>query len=154
MLETIIKVLPVIYVAVTVLPLLVIDLRQHRLPNRIILPMIVITFMSQFALAILTSAWATFSISIGLGLVVLLLGVLMNYKGIIGMGDVKLLVGLTMLLASFTVIGAVILAPISFVLGCIVTIIILFKRSITHLPLGPVVIVSFVSILAFTLVGN
>jgi leader peptidase (prepilin peptidase)/N-methyltransferase len=154
MLETIIKALPVIYVAITALPLLVIDLRQHRLPNRIILPMIAITFVSQFALAILTSAWATFGISVGLGLVVLLLGVLMNYKGIIGMGDVKLLVGLTMLLSSFTVIGAILLAPISFVLGCIVTIIILFKRSVTHLPIGPIVVATFGSILAFILVGN
>jgi leader peptidase (prepilin peptidase)/N-methyltransferase len=154
MLETIITGLPVAYIAVTALPLLVIDMKQHRLPNKIVLPMISITFVSQLSLAILTSAWATFGISLGIAFVVFVLGVFMNYKNHIGMGDVKLLTGLTMLLAWFTPLGALLLAPISLALGFLATIVILLKRSITHLPLGPIVIFAFASILTVALVAK
>ena len=144
--------LPVAYVAATAVPLMVIDIKQHRLPNKIVLPMLAITFLSQLTLAIWTGAWASLGISVGLGFVMLVLGVIANYKDWIGMGDVKLLVALTMILSWFTVLGAVLLAPISLVLGILVTLSTLLFTRPNRIPLGPAILTTFIATLAVTLI--
>ena len=142
--EKIIALLPVAHLAIILVPLLIIDAREHRLPNKIVLPLIAITFLSQLVSAIFYGAWATFGISLGLSFAALLLGLYMNYKQSLGMGDVKLIAGLTMLLSSFTVLGAVLLMPLSIAIGFIsAVIVVLSKREIRTIPLGPVIITTF-----------
>jgi len=152
MIQQLISMLPIAYLAATAIPLVAIDIKQHRLPNKIVLPMIAITFLSQLTLAIWTGAWASLGISVGLGLAVLVLGVLMNYRDWIGMGDVKLLTGLTMILSWFTLLGAVLLVPISLAFGFVVTILSMFtKKSRWVLPLGPAILATFATTLAIAL---
>jgi leader peptidase (prepilin peptidase)/N-methyltransferase len=131
---------------------MVIDIKQHRLPNKVVLPMIAITFLSQLTLAIWTGAWASLGISVGLGFAMLVLGVIANYKDWIGMGDVKLIVTLTMMLSWFTVLGAVLLAPISMVLGILVTLSTLLFTRPNRIPLGPAILTTFIATLAVTLI--
>jgi len=146
--------LPVAYIAATAVPLMVIDIKQHRLPNKIVLPMIAITFLSQLTLAIWTGAWASLGISVGLGFAMLVLGLAANYFQWVGMGDVKLLVALTMMLSWFTMLGAVLLMPISIAVGFVVTILTMFlkKKLPTAIPLGPVILATFATTLTLTLI--
>lgn len=152
MIQQLISTLPLAYVAATAVPLMVIDIKQHRLPNKVVLPMIAITFLSQLTLAIWTGAWASLGISVGLGFAMLVLGVIANYKDWIGMGDVKLIVALTMMLSWFTVLGAVLLAPISLVLGILVTLSTLLFTRPNRIPLGPTILATFAATLAVTLI--
>ena len=152
MIQTIISMLPVAYVAATALPLMVVDIKQHRLPNKIVLPMIGLTFLSQLTLAVWTGAWASLGISLGLGLAVMVLGVVANYYGWIGMGDAKLLAVLTMMLSWFTVLGGVLLMPISIVLGLIVAAILVLTTRANSIPLGPTILATFAATLTITLI--
>ena len=152
MIQQLISMLPLAYVALTAVPLMVIDIKQHRLPNKVVLPMIAITFLSQLTLAIWTGAWASLGISVGLGFAMLVLGVIANYKDWIGMGDVKLVVALTMMLSWFTVLGAVLLAPISMVLGILITLSTLLFTKPNRIPLGPAILTTFIATLTLTLI--
>jgi leader peptidase (prepilin peptidase)/N-methyltransferase len=152
MIQTIISMLPVAYVAATVIPLVAIDIKQHRLPNRIVLPMIALTLLTQLTLAVWTGAWASLGISVGLGLAVMVLGVVANYYDWVGMGDVKLMAGLTMMLSWFTVLGAVLLTPISMGLGILITVSTLLFTRPKKIPLGPAILATFAAILTITLI--
>lgn len=151
-LQTVVSLLPLAYVAGAAIPLMVIDIKEHRLPNKIVLPMIAITFLSQLTLAIWTGAWASLGVSVGLGFAMLVVGLVANYKDLIGMGDVKLLVALTMMLSWFTVLGAVLLAPISLVLGILITLSTLMFTRPNRIPLGPAILATFAATLAVTLI--
>ena len=141
--QTLISLLPLGYVAGATIPLMVTDFKEHRLPNKIVLPMIGITLLSQLILAIWTGAWASLGISIGLGFVVLALGVYLNYKDWIGMGDVKLLTALTMIVSWFSVLGAALLLPASLLLGFITVLVGIMFTGKRVIPLGPTVLVTF-----------
>jgi leader peptidase (prepilin peptidase)/N-methyltransferase len=152
MIQTIISMLPVVYVALMALPLVLVDIKEHRLPNKIVLPMIPLTLLTQLTLAIWTGAWASLGISLGLGFAVLVLGIVANYYDWVGMGDVKLLTGLTMMLSWFTVLGGVLLMPISVVLGLIVAAIAVLTTNIKQVPLGPTILATFAATLTITLI--
>jgi leader peptidase (prepilin peptidase)/N-methyltransferase len=152
MIQTILSMLPVAYVAATAIPLVAIDIKQHRLPNKIVLPMIALTLLTQLTLAVWTGAWASLGISLGLGLAVMVLGVVANYYDWVGMGDVKLMAGLTMMLSWFTVLGAVLLTPISMGLGILVTVSTLLFTRPHKIPLGPAILATFAAILTITLI--
>ena len=152
MIQTIISMLPVAYVAATVIPLVAIDIKEHRLPNKIVLPMIALTLLTQLTLTVWAGAWASLGISLGLGLAVMVLGVVANYYDWVGMGDVKLMAGLTMMLSWFTVLGAVLLTPISMGLGILITVSTLLFTRPKKIPLGPAILATFAAILTITLI--
>ena len=151
MIQTIISMLPVAYLAATAIPLVVIDIKQHRLPNKIVLPMIVLTLLSQLTLTVWTGAWASLGISLGLGFAALAVGLYLNYRDWLGMGDAKLLAGLTMMLSWFTVLGGALLMPISMVLGVVVAAVLVLTKGVKQVPLGPTLLVTFATIAALTI---
>lgn len=148
---TLLTLLPLAYIAGAAIPLIAIDIKQHRLPNKIVLPMIAITGLSHLALAILTGAWASLGISVGLFFAVMILGVILNYYKWIGMGDVKLLAGLTMMLSWFTVLGGVLLMPVSILIGLVVAVIALMTTKSQSIPLGPTILATFAAAIITTL---
>jgi leader peptidase (prepilin peptidase)/N-methyltransferase len=86
------------YFAATTIPLIVIDLRERRLPNRITIPGFLI---SLFGL-VLTFDWPRVLGSLLTAAIVFGAGLLISLKGWIGMGDVKLMTGLSLLLTWFS----------------------------------------------------
>jgi leader peptidase (prepilin peptidase)/N-methyltransferase len=148
--ETILILLPLSYVAGAAIPLMMIDIKEHRLPNKIVLPMIGVTLVSQLLLAILTGAWASLGISIGLGFAVLAIGIYMNYRDWIGMGDVKLLTGLTMILGWFTALGGALLMPVSLAIGLAIALIAVYSGKYKAIPMGPTILTTFALTLAVT----
>lgn len=83
-----------LYLAVFTIPLAIIDLRERRLPNKITLPAIALTFVG----ILLTGEWGRVGVALICAAVLFLLGTGLSFKGWLGMGDVKLLVpiGLTL----------------------------------------------------------
>jgi leader peptidase (prepilin peptidase)/N-methyltransferase len=150
--ETILTLLPLFYVAATALPLVLVDIKEHRLPNKIVLPMISLTLLTQLTLAIWTGAWASLGISVGLGFSALAIGIYLNYKQWVGMGDIKLMAGLTMIASWFTVLGGALLMPMSLAVGVIVAVIVALAKRVTHLPMGPTILATFSTIMAVTLI--
>ena len=80
--------------ALFTIPLVVIDLRERRLPNKITLPAIALTFVG----IVLTGDWGRVGMAVICAAALFLLGTGLSFKGWLGMGDVKLLVpiGLTL----------------------------------------------------------
>lgn len=85
------------YFAATTVPLIIYDLRERRLPNKITLPGLAIVLVS----LALTFEWQRFLVAIGFSALLFAIGTLISTRGWIGMGDVKLFTGLSMLLAWF-----------------------------------------------------
>jgi leader peptidase (prepilin peptidase)/N-methyltransferase len=148
--ETLLTLLPLSYVAGAAIPLMLIDIKEHRLPNKIVLPMIAVTFLSQLTLAIWTGAWASLGISVGLAFAVLAVGIYMNYRDWIGMGDVKLMAGLTMIASWFTVIGGALLMPVSLAIGLVIALIAVYSGKYKAVPMGPTILTTFALTLAVT----
>ena len=82
------------YLAIFTIPLVVIDLRERRLPNKITLPAIAITAVG----VALTFDWPRVGVAALCAGVLFVAGTALSFKGWLGMGDVKLLVpiGLTL----------------------------------------------------------
>ena len=85
------------YFAATTIPLVVYDIRERRLPNKITMPGLIVASVS-LALAM---EWGKFLLAIGISSLLFFVGTLMSIRGWIGMGDVKLFTGLSMLLVWF-----------------------------------------------------
>jgi leader peptidase (prepilin peptidase)/N-methyltransferase len=85
---------PIIYLVAIAIPLSVIDLREHRLPNRFTLSAIAVTFSFLIVSALLTGHWLQFAMAATYSTGTLLIGWWLAAKEGIGMGDVKLLISL------------------------------------------------------------
>lgn len=105
------------YFLAVAVPLITTDNREHRLPNKLTLPAIPITAFAWLSLATLDNRWPDFWLSLGMAVIVFALGLGVNRMGYLGMGDVKLFVGLVMLLTWF--VGAwSLLLPVLAVVVC------------------------------------
>jgi leader peptidase (prepilin peptidase)/N-methyltransferase len=112
------QLLGAVYFAIFSIPLVVIDIRERRLPNRITLPGLAITLAG----VLLAGDWGRALVAVACGFVLFVVGVAISLKRWLGMGDVKLLTSLVMILgwygwqvlllglaASFTFAGVVVL---------------------------------------------
>jgi leader peptidase (prepilin peptidase)/N-methyltransferase len=85
------------FFAATTIPLMVIDLRERRLPNKITIPGFLISLMG----LVLTFEWTRVITAFSISALLFGIGTLISLRGWIGMGDVKLVTGLSLLLAWF-----------------------------------------------------
>lgn len=85
------------FFAATTIPLMVIDFRERRLPNKITVPGIVLSLLG----LLLTFEWSRVLTALAISALLFLIGTLISIRGWIGMGDVKLVTGLSLLLAWF-----------------------------------------------------
>ena len=130
------------YFAATTIPLVFIDIRERRLPNKITLPGIAISLLG----IALSFDWVKVMISLGVAAAVFGFGTLISLKGMIGMGDVKLMTGLSLLLAWFSpqlLWQALLWAFLG--AGVVVLGGLLFKKITTRstIALGPYLLVGF-----------
>ena len=85
------------FFAATTIPLMVIDFRERRLPNKITVPGFLVSLLG----LVLTLEWSRVLTAVAVSALLFGLGTLMSFRGWIGMGDVKLVTGLSLLLAWF-----------------------------------------------------
>lgn len=120
--------IPVLYVAAVTPALVRVDLREHRLPNRMVVPGIAVGLVA----AVLQWSPVPLLAALGYGGLLALLGV----RGGVGMGDVKL--GVLLGLASPTA-GVALGSPLTaFLLGGAIASVALVRRGPrARIPFGP-----------------
>ena len=83
---------PALYLLLVSVPLLVVDIRSRRLPNKILLPVFPVWLISSIYYAVVSGDWlSSVVLPLAIGIPVSIILLVMNYKGSLGMGDVKLL---------------------------------------------------------------
>jgi leader peptidase (prepilin peptidase) / N-methyltransferase len=143
-----IALLPCVYLIAVAVPLSVIDIKQRRLPNRLVLPGIALALIAQALASAVSRGWMSFLVSVALGVAAFLLFWLVNSIGAIGMGDVKLITLIVLCLAWFDWVWAALAIGVAFVLATILVLIgFTFRRSRigSTIPLGPYLLAGFAS---------
>jgi leader peptidase (prepilin peptidase) / N-methyltransferase len=137
----IVALIPLAYLAVVATPLIITDVREHRLPNKFVLPFIAISFLTSIAVAIITGDWIRLLITVGVAIAILALGIYLNAKDRIGMGDVKLYVGVALSLTTFSIWFVLATILVSLAVAFVVTIVAVIRQSsIASVQLGTYII--------------
>jgi leader peptidase (prepilin peptidase)/N-methyltransferase len=140
----IISALPLVYLAVATIPLVVIDYKLHRLPNKIVLPFAALAFITAIVVNVATQSWINLLLAVGLPFVWFIIGLVLNYLDVVGMGDVKFVTALLLAVGVYSPIIALLIIPLS-VLFSIISIVYMAMRKApigTSVPLGPWLILS------------
>ena len=130
------------YLALFTVPLVAIDIRQRRLPNKITLPGIAITLLG----ILLAASWGKAIWALGCALLVFSVGTLLSMRGWIGMGDVKLLVPIALTLGWYGPDKLVFGLTAAFVIAGVVVLIRWLLKKITAsstIALGPFLLGGF-----------
>ena len=146
-LSELIALIPALYLLVVAWPLTVIDLREHRLPNRLVLPAFPVALLAQLIATIISADWARQLFALLVALAVAAIGLGANYIDTLGMGDVKLATVIALTLGYFNPWLPVIAIGIAFVLAFAVVIVLITLGKVkigSSIPLGPYLLVSFV----------
>ena len=141
----VIALLPLAMLAVVALPLVVIDYEQHRLPNKIVLPFVALSFLTVLVVNVANQSWLNLLLAAGVPLLVAILGLYLNYTGWIGMGDVKLFFGVLLAVGVYSPLVALLIIPISIGLALIeLTFRVITKQfdMTDAIPLGPWIILA------------
>lgn len=136
-----------LYLFAVAWPLSVIDIREKRLPNRLVVPALPITFLGYLVTAILSSEWNALISAFICAVLAFGLGLMANRFASLGMGDVKLITATTFALAWFSPISPFVALLLGFILAAAVIFVQLLRGKATlgdSLALGPYLIVGFV----------
>ena len=98
MLELAPLLMPIGYLAFISFQLARIDVVEHRLPNRYTLRLFLLSAPAVGIAFLITQSWDRLLWAIGLGFATVLMGLLLGATGGLGLGDVKLMVSLNMML--------------------------------------------------------
>jgi leader peptidase (prepilin peptidase)/N-methyltransferase len=138
--------IPMAYLALLAIPMAVIDIREHRLPNSMTVSTIALTAVSLTAIAILEDGWLGAVWGMVAGLVTFLVGFQLAKKDAIGMGDVKLLTSMNALAGYFNPLLPLISLTAGLVLATLVSIITMIFTKLdmkSPIPLGPYLLTGF-----------
>jgi leader peptidase (prepilin peptidase)/N-methyltransferase len=127
-------------------PLARTDIRSHRLPNRLTLPVLPLAAASQALTAVFTGEWSRFGTSLGCAFLAFIVGLGVNRTGVLGMGDVKLITGITLCLAWFNPIAPLYALAASFAVATVAVLFLFAKRKTSmgsSIPLGPYLLFGF-----------
>lgn len=136
-----------LYLFAVAWPLSRTDIREHRLPNKYVLPAFPIAFAGFILSAFIYNRWQQLLIATVASLISFLIGLLANRFGSLGMGDVKLISAITLSLAWFSLLSPVIALVLAFVLASLVILVRLILRKSNlqdAIALGPYLLAGFV----------
>ena len=134
------------YLAAVAWPLARTDIREHRLPNKYTLPLLPIALFGQVLAALFAGEWSRLGIALGWALVSFVVGLAINRIGTLGMGDVKLISGMSLSLGWFTPVAPLLALCAAFALATIVVLFLFATRKArmgTSIALGPYLLVGF-----------
>jgi leader peptidase (prepilin peptidase)/N-methyltransferase len=134
------------YVFAIMLPLARIDIREHRLPNVLVLPAFPITLIGQLLGSWILNEWTRIAISIFAALAALLCGIAANRFASLGMGDVKLISVIAMVLGWYNLVSPVVFVFLGFLIASAVVFSMLLFRKTTlsnSIALGPYLLAGF-----------
>jgi leader peptidase (prepilin peptidase) / N-methyltransferase len=128
-------------------PLAVIDIRERRLPNRLVLPAIPAALAGQVLASLTGAPWWAMLYALATAAVAFGLGLLANLRGGLGMGDVKLIAAMALSLGWFSPLAPIVGLSLAFVsAGVWLGFKILSKKASmgSSVALGPYLLVGFV----------
>jgi len=140
-----------IYLLAVAWPLTRIDLRERRLPNRLVLPAFPIAVSSQLIACTISGEWWRIALSVAFAAAALLVGILANRTAALGMGDVKLISAIFLCLGWFNVVTPLIALVVGFIAAAAVVLVLVSLRRSTlgsTIALGPYLLFGFAG--AFT----
>jgi len=156
-LSELIALIPALYLLAVAWPLTVIDLREHRLPNRLVLPAFPVALSAQLIATTISADWARQLFAVLIALAVALIGLGANYIDALGMGDVKLATVIALTLGYLNPWLPVIAIGIAFLLAFAVVIVLITLGKVkigSSIPLGPYLLVSFIGASLSWLITN
>jgi leader peptidase (prepilin peptidase)/N-methyltransferase len=134
------------------IPIILSDVRENRIPNKIVVPLMILTLLCWLTLAIWQGEWLKFGISILLFVAITFAGLLLNHNfNVMGMGDVKLIATLAMILAWFSWGLALAFLPAVLVIAIVFGFFAVMTTEMTTLKLAPVVFATFGILLVIAL---
>ena len=152
-----ISLIPALYLLAVAWPLTAIDLKEHRLPNRLVLPVFPIALLFQLSATMVSGDWARQLATVIIALLVMAIGVVANYFEVLGMGDVKLAAGITLVIGYFNLYLPIMVIGTSFVLAFAVVLVLIFRGKAklgSSIPLGPYLLISFIGSMFFAVTMN
>jgi len=155
--QILISLVPIAYVAGMAIPVLIIDLKEHRVPNKVVMPLLLLTLLCWLTLAVWQGKWAELGLSVLVFLGLMFMGIILNYFDWLGMGDVKCMATLGLIIAWFSVPASLIFPLIVFGLSLFIVFGALLLDAIglinldrtKTVPLYPYIIVAFGIMMSF-----
>ena len=144
-----VSVLPILLIAALSIPLAVIDIREHRLPNKITYSAIIGSLFATFVASAATSRWLDFGAGIIAGSITAIIGYLLARFKVIGMGDIKLLIAMHISLAWHAPVLILFSLSLGLGLATLIGLIGLVLGKIgpkSLMPLGPYLLLGFLII--------
>lgn len=138
--------LGVIYLLAVSWPLALTDIRERRLPNRLVLPAIPITVVGQVLASLSGAPWWPMLIALLTALIAFGIGLLANLRSGVGMGDVKLITAMSMALGWFSPMAPIVAISLAFgAAGAWLGLKLLVKKANmgSSVALGPYLLVGF-----------
>lgn len=135
------------YLLAVAWPLARTDIREHRLPNRLTLPLLPVALFGQLLAAGLGDDWSRLGASLGWAVVAFVVGLGINRVGTLGMGDVKLITGMSLSLGWFSPVAPLLALAAAFALATLVVLFLFATRKArmgSSIALGPYLLVGFV----------
>jgi len=143
-LQLLISLIPLAYVGGAMIPIFHSDYTRNKVSNKIVVPLMVLTLLCWLTLAIWQGEWLKFGISILFFIGTILFGFFINIKyDLLGMGDVKLLATLSMILAWFSWGVALVFLPVTAVLSLVIGFFVVMLSNAKDMRLSPVVFIAF-----------
>jgi leader peptidase (prepilin peptidase)/N-methyltransferase len=137
------------YIVAVAWPLARIDIRERRLPNRLVLPAFPAAITAQFLASWLIGDWWPMAVSVVCALVALGLGMAVNRTDGLGMGDVKLISAMVLALGWFSPLAPLVALVMSFALASAWLLMQLIRRKTnmgSSIALGPYLLVGFTAV--------
>ena len=135
-----------LYLLAVAWPLARTDIREHRLPNKYTLPLLPIALVGQVLAASFTGEWSRLGVALGWAVVAFVVGLGINRMGTLGMGDVKLITGMSLSLGWFTPVAPLLALCAAFALATLVVLFLFATRKArmgSSIALGPYLLVGF-----------
>jgi leader peptidase (prepilin peptidase)/N-methyltransferase len=136
-----------LYILVIAWPLSRIDIREHRLPNRLVLPAFPITLLGQLIAAGISNHWLNLAAGLAAAVVAFCVGLAANRWASLGMGDVKLITAISLSLGWFSFLAPLIAIVFAFFIASLVVLLMIALRKTTFsssIALGPYLLAGFV----------
>jgi leader peptidase (prepilin peptidase)/N-methyltransferase len=136
-----------LYLVAVAWPLSRIDVLEHRLPNRLVLPAFPIAIAGHLVASTISNQWFNFALAVAAMVLSLIVGLAANRWASLGMGDVKLISAISLAVGWFSFIAPLLAIVLAFVIASLVVLVLvaLGKTSLGRsFALGPYLLVGFV----------
>ena len=152
---TLVMLVPLLHSLAISIPLAVIDFRERRLPNKLVLPNLAVALVAVF-LSIALGDWQRGLVALGISVLLFVAGLLVSIRGWVGMGDVKLLTALSLSLSWFSAWNIPIVLGVTLLAMVVVIAVKYFSKTIrigSTIALGPYILSVFVVLASGTLLS-